>query len=531
MRTHFATARAATALSALALLSPVAGMAVEVALAWRYGISSVADAYRIGSVMVLMGQQLLVQQFLPHILVPVFARCAARGNTADAWRAAQGVGNVFLLVSAVLGVGVFLWPRPAVWLLAEGLHGEARAQATIFIRWLALAYMPLVITGIATSLLYAERIFWLPAAVQLLRNLLLAGVILMFPGGSAGPLLFATLGAVLLGAALTAARLWPLARRDGARLNLRLSLRHPDVRLGVALSVPLVGMFVAGQWSPIIINRALTSLAPGSVASFGYAFKIGLLISLAPLALATVLFPRFAEEHSASAREKLEALGTRGLRMGVFLAIPLTAALIALREPVVSLLFKRGAFGASAVTEVARLVGLLLLSTPAAVIAAHAQKMLYARQKNWTPTLAALAGCAILMLLCPWTAQRWGAVGVAVLFTALSWAVAGAQLIPIYGWRSLSALRAAASFVFEMALLGGASGWFAAAIGLTFSRWAGGLVTAAFFGAAVGCLGACALFFAGSAALAMPETVACVDFLRWQSLEWRRRMLGLARSA
>jgi len=506
-------------------------MAVEVALAWRYGIGSVADAYRIGSVMVLMGQQLLVQQILPHILVPVFARCAARGDTAEAWRAAQGVGNVFLLLSAVMGVAVFLWPRPALWLLAQGLRGEARVQATLFIRWLGLAYVPLVITGIATSLLYAERIFWLPAAVQLLRNLLLAAVILMFPGGSAGPLLFATLGAVLLGAALTAARLWPLARRDGARLTLRLSLRHPDVRLGVALSVPLVGMFVAGQWLPIVINRALSSLAPGNVASFGYAFKLGLLISLAPLALATVLFPRFAEEHSGSEWEKLEALGTRGLRMGVFLAVPVTAALIALRGPIVSLLFERGAFGASAASEVAKLVGVLLLSTPAAVIAAHAQKMLYARQKNWTPTLATVAGCAVLILLCPWTAQRWGAAGVAELFTALSWAVAGAQLIPIYGWRGLSALRAAASFVFEMALLGGASGWFAAAIGLTFSRWTGRPVMASFLGAAGGCLGACALFFAGSAALAMPEAVACMDFLRWQSLEWRRRVLSLARSA
>ena len=147
MRTEFSTARAATGLSALALLSPIAGMAVEVALAWRYGIGSVTDAYRIGSVMVMMGQQLLVQQVLPHILVPVFARCSARGDTAEAWRAAQGVGNVFLLVSAVMGVGVFLWPRPAVWLLAEGLRGEARAQATLFIRWLGLAYVPLVITG------------------------------------------------------------------------------------------------------------------------------------------------------------------------------------------------------------------------------------------------------------------------------------------------------------------------------------------------------------------------------------------------
>ena len=530
MRTEFSTARAATGLSALALLSPIAGMAVEVALAWRYGIGSVTDAYRIGSVMVMMGQQLLVQQVLPHILVPVFARCAARGDTAEAWRAAQGVGNVFLLVSVVLGLGVFLWPRPAVWLLAEGLRGEARAEATLFIRWLGLAYVPLVITGVATSLLYAKRIFWLPAAVQLARNFLLAAIIAMFPGGRAGPLLIGTLASIAIGAVLTSARLWPIARREHAHLTLRLSLKHPDVRLGVALSVPLIGIFVAGLWMPIVINRALSGLAPGGVATFGYAFKLCLMVSLAPLALATVLFPRFADGHSANDAEKLGALGTRGLRMGIFLAIPGTAALIALRGPVVRLLFERGAFGASATGEVARLVGVLLLSTPAGVIAAHAQKMLYARQKAWWPTLALLGGCIVVAALCPSVAVRWGAKGVAALYTALAWVTATVQLIPLYSGRGVPGWISGAPFVFKMAALGGASGWSAAAIGLTLSRWTGRPVMAALLGTAGGGLGACALFLAGSAFLAVPEARACMDFLRWQSLEWTRRVLGFARS-
>ena len=66
MRPAFETARAAIALTVLSLLSPIAGMAVEMALAWRYGTSSVADAYRIGAMLLLMGQQLLVLQILPH---------------------------------------------------------------------------------------------------------------------------------------------------------------------------------------------------------------------------------------------------------------------------------------------------------------------------------------------------------------------------------------------------------------------------------------------------------------------------------
>jgi putative peptidoglycan lipid II flippase len=217
--------------------------------------------------------------------------------------------------------------------------------------------------------------------------------------------------------------------------------------------------------------------------------------------------------------------------MGIFLAIPSTAALIALRGPVVTLLLERGAFGANASAEVARLFGVLLISIPAAVIAAHAQKMLYARQKTWWPTLALLANCVILAPLCPWVAARWGATGIAVLFTALAWITTGAQLIPLYGDLGFRGWISGVPFVFEMVVLGGASGWFAAVIGLTLARWPGGTASALLFGAAAGCLAACALFLASGAMLAVPEASACVEFLRWQSLEWTRRMLGFARSA
>src|SRR5205807_4786267 len=72
-RNHYATARAAATLSGLAVLSPLAGLAVEIALAWRFGASPTADAFRIGMLLLVFGQQLFVIQILPHAVVPVFA--------------------------------------------------------------------------------------------------------------------------------------------------------------------------------------------------------------------------------------------------------------------------------------------------------------------------------------------------------------------------------------------------------------------------------------------------------------------------
>jgi putative peptidoglycan lipid II flippase len=529
MRPAFQTARAAVALTILSLLSPVAGMAVEMALAWRYGTSSVADAYRIGSMLLLMGQQLLVLQILPHVLVPVFSDCRARRGPAEAWRVAQGIGNVFLLCAGLFTAAEFLWPQPLVWFMAGGLKGPGRVEALAFVRWIGLAYVPLVFTGVATALLYTRRIFWLPSVAQLARNLLLAGIVVFVARATAEPLIAATIISVAFGAAMTLGRVFPLARKDGARATIALGLADPDVRRGLLLSIPLLGMFVTGVWSPLLINRILSDLPAGNVAAFGYAFKLGLLIALGPLTLATVLFPRFADERSAGTSAELESLGTRGLRMGLYLAAPTTAWALALRLPIVALLLERGAFGALATAHVAQLFGLLSLSTPAMVIATHAQKMLYARQQAWLPTGITLAGCAVLTIVSPWAA-RWGGNGLAALYTVLCWAGAVGLLTALYGRTALSDSRSWLPFAFELSALGILAGWAGTVAGAFLAQIAGSPSVAYAIDVSGGFFASVAIFFLGSLVLRLPEAAACRHFLQWQSLAFGRWMSDVVRS-
>jgi putative peptidoglycan lipid II flippase len=530
MRPAFQTARSAIALTILSLLSPVAGMAAEMALAWRYGTSSLADAYRIGSMLLVMGQQLLVLQILPHVLVPIFSDCRARRGSAEAWRVAQGIGNVFLLGAGLFGAAEFIFPKPFVWLLAGGLEGPGRGEALAFVRWIGLAYAPLVVTGVATALLYARRIFWLPTVAQLARNLLLAAIVAVVARATAEPLIAATIISVAVGAAMTLCRVFPLARKDGMRPTYALGIGDPDVRRGLMLSVPLLGMFLAGTWAPLVINRILSGLPAGNVAAFGYAFKLGLLISLAPLTLATVLFPRFADESSAGATAQLETLGTRGLRMGLYLAAPMTAWALGLRRPIVALLLERGAFGALATAHVAQLFGVLSLSTPAIVIATHAQKMLYARQRAWLPTVVTLAGCAVLTVVASWAA-RWGGEGLAALYTVLTWAGAVALLGALYGRTAFSSAGSWLRFSVEIAALVILGGWVGAAAG-GFLALSVGVPSLAFgIDVTAGFVGSVVTFFLGSLMLGVPEAIACRHFLRWQSVEFGRWMSGVLRSA
>src|SRR3989442_4647686 len=134
-RNHYATARAAATLSGLAVLSPLAGLAVEIALAWRFGASPTVDAFRIGMLLLVFGQQLFVIQILPHAVVPVFAEYRGRGQEKEAWHVVLSVANLLLVPAILFSVLVFFHPEPIVGLLAPGLAGEARETAAVFVRW------------------------------------------------------------------------------------------------------------------------------------------------------------------------------------------------------------------------------------------------------------------------------------------------------------------------------------------------------------------------------------------------------------
>ena len=54
-------------------------------------------------------------------------------------------------------------------------------------------------------------------------------------------------------------------------------------------------MIAVGQLSDIVTQRVLSRMPSGTLSTFGYAFKLLLLVSIMPTSLATVIFPALAE--------------------------------------------------------------------------------------------------------------------------------------------------------------------------------------------------------------------------------------------
>lgn len=424
--TSNSVARSTSGLTVLTLLSPITGLAVEIALAWRFGSSATMDAYRISSVIVWVGWQLLM--VLPNIIVPVFTEIAASGKETEARRLAFSLGNAFAVPAIMLAVLVSWWPGLALKFLAPGLTGESARITTYFVRWTIFTVVPLSWCGAVTGILYAKKIFWLPTACSSIGNITMAALLLALP--ATGSVLVV---GILLSTAATATlyliRIIPLVHVGGVGELVAFDFGHSDVRKALRLSAPLLGMMALQSWWTILVNRVLSRLPNGSLASFVYAFKMGQLASIVPTCFTLVMFPRLAQSWQDAKGEGLMKVGTKALRMSLFVTVPLVVVCFTFRDLLIHLAFQRGAFTGVITTATSGLFGLVVIGVPAGIILDCLWKIFYASRRMWLPTCVQIVALCILTFATSALATSFGASGVALASTLLPSSIALTLLV------------------------------------------------------------------------------------------------------
>ncbi len=503
-------------LAALSVLSPVAGLGVEVLLAWRFGASPLIDAYRVTVLLMLFGQQWFVSSILPYVIVPLFAEFRNRGKEEEAWAAADALAWLMLAMGSAIALFLFCWPGFVARFLAPGLAGEGRLAAVFFVRWCGLAFIPLCWSGVACGMLYAHEVFRVAPVAQLAGNLTLLLAILTGSGATS------LAAGLVTGASASAA--WYAIRL--AQVRCRLGPRHCRQGAGFGalgkvflLAAPLIAGLVVGQTTGAVVTRALSHLAAGSLAAFGYSWKLGQIVLLVPSALTTVLFPRLSEDWQSKGPEQFIAGYVRALRAVFFVAMPLACVCYAERGPIVTLLLERGAFSASAATTTAGLFGVLILGAPGSAAVMYLDRMFCAIQDTTSPMIVDIAGGIGLMAVAPAMASRFGVMGAAVTTMLLPWLLSG-LLLALFQYRHGGLpLKEIGQFALAVTVLAAGSAWLGGTLGRTLGSTLGTVLGGIFAHSAIlrvgsGTLFAALTFFAVTRLLGLPETVACQRHLR-----------------
>lgn len=422
----------------LTLVSRVMGLVRDLVTVRVFGDTAVGSAFAAAFAIPNMFRRLFGEGALSAAFIPEYTRLADTDPDRADKLASLVIGMLALITGAItvvieLGIlAVLVWAP-----------GDEERMLSLRLVMISLPFMPLIcVAAILGGMLQARGRFGPWAAAPVILNLCIIAVSLPYfvvggdPAGWAYPI---TIAATVSGALQVLWSLWALRGMvrwtravadvgDRARAMLR---RMGPVLIGlgtlqlnsfmdtlIAMWPNWVGPTIAGYDYPLD-ERANAVLF---YAQRLYQFPLGVF----GIAVATAAFPMLSRDAGDPVR--FAATLRRGVRLSLFIALPATAGLMVVRQPLVDTLYSGLGDGFSA--EGVERASLVLLGYAAAIWAYSLNQLytraFYASGDTWTPMRIALSmvglNLALNATLIWWLREAglaWSTAITATLQTAL----------------------------------------------------------------------------------------------------------------
>jgi putative peptidoglycan lipid II flippase len=348
--------RGAAVVGLAVLCSRVLGLAREQIFAALFGGGRVMDAFTIAFRIPNLLRDLFAEGALSTAFVTVFSRTGALEDDASAWRLANKVATlaaVSLSVITVLGILSAPW---LVGLLAPGFDPEKAALTVTLTRVMYPFILLVSLAALVMGMLNARNVFGVPAMASSFFNLgsIIAGVLIglwIDPHFGERAILGLAIG-TLIGGALQLLVQLPTLRAQGYVWHADFHWRDPGVRAILRLMGPSVIAASTTQVNVLVNSVFASKLGDGPTFWLTVAFRLMQLpLGIFGVALGTVALPLLARMAATGNTAGFRSELARGMRLAFLMTIPASVGLMVLAEPIISVLYQHGRFGAHETAE------------------------------------------------------------------------------------------------------------------------------------------------------------------------------------
>lgn len=407
------------------LLSRIVGFLRDLLFAAILGAGPVADAFVVAFRLPNLFRALSAEGAFSAAFVPIYARLLVDGRVV-AQRFAE---DTLAMMVAILTVAVVVGEATMPWImraLAPGFADDPKQMALVVeLGRITFPYLLLIsLTAFQGAVLNAHHRFAAMAAAPILLNLALLGVppaLLVF--GVDDPHAFSW--AVIGGGILQFLFLAYVCQREGIRLVMPRPSFGPNVRRLFARMGP--GVIGAGvtQLNLVVGTVLATMIAEGAVSYLYYADRLSQLpLGVVGTAVGTALLPMLSSQLKTNPSDAM-ITHNRAIEAALLLALPAAAGLIALAEPIVTVLFVRGAFGIPEAKATAQAVAAYSLGLPAFVLVKALSPGFLAREDTATPVRLGMIAIAVNLALNLALMKPLGHVGIALGTSIAAWVNVG----------------------------------------------------------------------------------------------------------
>jgi len=411
---------------AMTVLSRVLGFVRDVGIAAVLGTSYAADAFFVAFRVPNMFRRLFAEGALDAAFIPLFAkRFHAEGPEAARAFASQALAGLTLMLVVLVVLAEIAMPWLML-LLAPGFRGDpAKFDLAVLLARIALPYLVcMAVVALYTGMLNALGRFALAAfAPSLLNVVLIAALLAMIAAGvdEKGTAAITLAWGVAISGVLQVLLVIYAVVKSGMAFSWQRPRLTPEMKRLMQLAAP--GLIAGGMAQiTILIGTIIATLQDRVVSWLYYADRIFQLpLGVIGVAIGVVLLPELSHKLRAGDHQAVAESENRALQVALLLTVPAATALYIAAEPIIRVLFQRGAFAATDTEATAALLSVLALGLPAYVMVKVLHPSFFAREDTRTPMIFAAVALAVNAVL-SFALFFWiGPIGIALAATLSGW--------------------------------------------------------------------------------------------------------------
>ncbi|MBV8739361.1 MAG: murein biosynthesis integral membrane protein MurJ [Alphaproteobacteria bacterium] len=423
--------RSVATVGSYTLMSRVMGFVRDILTAALLGAGPVADAFFVAQRLPNLFRSLFAEGAFSAAFVPLFAGAMAQHGKENARIFAEDALAVLLAALVVFVLGGEIFMPSLMHLIAPGFseHPEKFSLAIDLARITFPYLLFIALVALQGGVLNSVDRFAAAAATPTLLNLFLIAALLMMRrfGWHDGRAL-----AWAITAAGLAQFLWLMF--SCAQAGLALRLPWPRLTREVRRTLAIMGPGAVGAGVTqlnLMISTALASFLPGgSVSYLYYADRLNQLpLGVVGIAVGTAILPPLSRQLRLGEDGAAVATQNRGLELALLLTLPAAMGLVVLAQPILAILFQRGAFGASDTAATAAALAAYAAGLPAFVLIKVLAPAFFARHDTATPVKVAVTAMAVNLGLTVILMRFLAHVGIALATSGAGWLNALALLV------------------------------------------------------------------------------------------------------
>lgn len=377
------------------ILSKIMGFGREITLSYFYGASNISDAYLIS--LTIPG---MIFSFIGNGLstgyIPLYSKIVQQDGESEGNRYTNNLINLLLLICSGIILFGLLFTNQIVKVLASGFEGDTLAIAVQFTR---IGLVGIYFTGLVnifSGFLRVKGNFVIPESIGFPLNFFTIVAILL---STKTNIMVLAIGGVIATASQLVLFI-PFLAKEGYGYTFELDLKDQYIREMVYMALPVI-IGVSVNEINVLVDRTLASrIVVGGISALNYADKInGFVHGLFVATIATAMFPMISKMAAQGNIDGLKRTVSEAINLINLFVIPATVGALLFAEPIVRLLFGRGAFTAEAISMTANALFFYALGMIGFGLREILYRAFYSMQNTKTPMINASLSVVMNIIL------------------------------------------------------------------------------------------------------------------------------------